>query len=523
MGKWDNETSAYYSYDYPTFATESPLQQFYYDVTEGYLFTFTEEVQLFSMGEPYVELYRSYSNPKDLCKLGDYYFGCYQGSNRGNIGFCTYTRNANGVIDINSIDPLGTSTRPFTPGEPQSIFICEAVDSLSKSVRIMYCFNSPTLVNMGVRFENINQNIHDFPQLLISAQPIKIKKGTSEVDITGADLPQRENPSEDDPGDGNLNPTGDPIPFPDLPVIDIQSTGLITLYKPSSSDLSAFSSYLWSSDLYDTIKKMWDSPLENIISFMAVPYNPYTTASIPVKMGGVSIPNVTMPLIVNQFHELTCGSLNIEEYYGNFLDYGYTKMSLYLPYVGIVPINAEEVMGGTMTIRYVIDNLSTEGVCMVRVSRGDYNAVSLHYKCNVGYKIPLSMRDYSGMYSQVVNGVVGVGSSIATGGASGVVGALGSATANAVMGAKVHTQRSGGISANSGTMDIEYPYLIIERPIRSQTTDYKKFYGIPSNTTKRLSSLSGFTVVDRVISDGLHCHTDEKQEIMNYLTSGVIL
>lgn len=472
-------------------------------------------VDLIHIGKTYSNGFINQTKPKIICKFGKYFLGTWgniAGDGSVHLNFALYNYD-NGLYTVKEMIG-GFSHNTGGGAEEQYCWICSLVNPLSGQSIISIIEWVYLLETNGVNQWNINDNL-PLSNTRIKWLPINT--------LGEADLDKSEDTSGEGGGKGNLDTSSDNIPWNDAPSLDLQSTGFLTMYAPTSSELASLSSFLWSSDLVDTIKKMWDSPMENIISLMAVPLTPSTSGSAPVKIGGVET-GVSMNLLTNQFFMLNCGSIDIKEYYGNALDYNpYTKLSIFLPFVGIVPLSSDDAMDGKIEVRYLIDLLSCEGVAQIKITRADYEGVTHHYKCNVGYRIPLSMRDYSGMYQSIVGGTLAVGSAVALGGGVATGGALVSATSNAVNSSKVNTQRSGGISANSGILDILYPYLIIERPVQSLANNYKKFNGYPSNITSKLKNLSGFTIVDRIIGDGLSCHEDEKELIYNQLKQGIIL
>jgi hypothetical protein len=69
----------------------------------------------------------------------------------------------------------------------------------------------------------------------------------------------------------------------------------------------------------------------------------------------------------------------------------------------------------------------------------------------------------------------------------------------------------------------QYAYLILNRPIQSLPSGFGENFGYPSNVTRTLSALTGFTQVDEVHLNGINATSDELAEIETLLKEGVIL
>ena len=135
-----------------------------------------------------------------------------------------------------------------------------------------------------------------------------------------------------------------------------------------------------------------------------------------------------MPPATTQFVDVDCGSLFIDEHYGSALDYNpYTKISLFLPFVGMVEIDTDEVMNQTIFIKYRVDIVS--GTCVAKIFVGDVEDKSCLYQFNgdCAVSMPLNSADFSTYRAAFIQAVKAVGA-IATGGASAAMGATDAAS-----------------------------------------------------------------------------------------------
>ena len=64
------------------------------------------------------------------------------------------------------------------------------------------------------------------------------------------------------------------------------------------------------------------------------------------------------------------------------------------------------------------------------------------------------------------------------------------------------------------------PFVYLERPVQSRPNAYDSQYGYTCNKYLQLSTLSGYTEVDDSIHLAIAATEEEKERILEYLTSG---
>lgn len=322
-------------------------------------------------------------------------------------------------------------------------------------------------------------------------------------------LPPTNTPTPTDTGD-----TPPSVP----PVTSGSANGLWKVYNPSEGQLQAFGAWLWSSDIIEQIVKMISNPMNAIIGLHALYATPETGGAQSIKAGYLDS-GVSAPVVTNQYTSINCGSVIVPEAYKNALDYDYTNVSVYLPFIGIVPLNTREVMGSKISIRYRVDVLTGTCLATISVSRQSSNAVLYTFSGNCAVQIPLTSGNYGTLLTGLLSAVGGVAASVATGGAAlPAVAGVGSAIVNA----RTNVSRTGNLGSNAGALGIRIPYLIITRPIAYDATNYSNYYGYPANKTVTLSSVSGFTRCKSVHVEGLPATEEEKTMIETALKNGVI-
>ena len=383
---------------------------------------------------------------------------------------------------------------------------------------------SKLYIAYGANYDGIPLHISDV-QTIISGggdfnisneYEIKWHDGSS-IDVD--ELPVEPDSSEPSTGWGDYDNDSDPIPFPDLPVLGAYNSGFLAVYNPSVGEIADFARYLWSNDVFDIIKKFISSPMDLIVSLSVVPVAPLLGDTTEIKIGGIAC-GVNSTLIANQYMAFDCGTLDVGLYYGSALDFGaYSKISIYLPFIGVRSLKTDEVMGGSVAVRYNIDFVSGACVAFVKCIRPGLTAVLYSYEGNIATQIPLTSRDFSGIYSSIIRGVL---TPAISGGGTGAAAQGVAQSAMNVMTQKPHVERSGNISANAGLLGLKTPYLIIERAIQSYPKQAYKFYGYPCNQTLKLSSIKGYTECEAEILD-ISCTVEEMNEIRSVLREGVIL
>lgn len=331
--------------------------------------------------------------------------------------------------------------------------------------------------------------------------------------------PFENNPSRTGGGKGKYEKQGDKTGKPGLPTSGVLQSGFIAMYAPTSGQLQTLGAKLWSDDFFDTFIKLWNDPMEAIISLGLVPFTPPSTGSTAVYIGNYNT-EMTMPRVTSQYITLSCGSVSLSEYWGSALDYGpYTEAEIFLPFVGMRKIDIDDVMGKTVSVDYNVDLLGGEAVCYVTVD----DVVLYDFKCNLQTNIPISSSSYASLYSGILKGVSGAALGAAAGGAMGAAtGALTSAV-NVITTKHSTIERGSEMSPNAGALGLLTPYLIIHRVVQSLPTGFNRFKGYPSNVTRTLGSLSGYVQVEYCHLEGIPATDNELAEIESYLKSGVII
>ena len=356
------------------------------------------------------------------------------------------------------------------------------------------------------------------------------------------------NPFDNNQGDGDQggneesDDDSDPVEVPDLPTLDISDLGGINLYRVTAADVTALLAYLNSATPGDNILKWFTNPIQAIVSLHVLPYPVEVVGSDAIKILGLSATG-TAGFKIKQFQEWELGGVRVPYGFDNtFLDYEpFTKVSIYLPFVGIRQLDTDEVMGQSLTVTYQFDNVS--GSCIAFITVNGSVRYTFSGSCAIG--IPISQSNWGQTYMAaatiaaggIASGVSagsaaaaaasgsGTGAMISAAAQDGLLGAGGGIAKASGLGSflgKPTVSRSGAISGAASALGVPYPYIIIERPTKASSANPAPVTGLISGRTLPLGSLSGYNIIESVHLSGVPATASELDEIERLLYQGVM-
>ena len=360
------------------------------------------------------------------------------------------------------------------------------------------------------------------------------------------------------------------------------NTGLFTMYACDVGQLSNLGEYLYSDSILDAIGKeimsfLWNSPIEGCISLHSYPFSlPSAGSSTNAKFGSLELENVQLNRLTDSAMQINWGSVQLKEYWGNFLDYApHTKVDLYLPWgTGFVSLDPHDCLPGAITI---VTNVElSKGTCVHTVS-GKAGIIGVYGgKCST--ELPLTALDTGGkvLATTVAVGAAAVGAVAAGAGSMAVAanagniqqavnsttstmaslgatipqgvaagGAVAGAMASAISApynaistvaagvavpsaiAAIRTppsiQRSGSFYSSGAGLGPQTPFVIVSRPEQNVPSSYGAQFGYPSNIYSGLGRGIGYTEVASIHLHGIPATEPELTEIERFLKGGVIL
>lgn len=333
-------------------------------------------------------------------------------------------------------------------------------------------------------------------------------------------------------------------PVPVVPTIPIPFTsandGLISVYHPTDAQLKAFASWLWVTYADPSIDKLWNNPFDGVIGLMEIYCTPTDNGYKNIRSGFLDsgINSAT----ISRYTEIDCGSIYIPEYYNNYLDYSpYSKAHVYLPFIGIVELNVDDVVGHAVNINYKIDEYN--GSCIAQITCAkhsevngedvDYSAVVYQFSGNCAVELPLAGGTQSAIRAGLIQAAAYGLSSVIGGVVSGVSGNIGAGisqigygAANAigsVVSAKSSVQHSGSFGSSFGALGIKTPFIIISRPKQLCVLNYPLEYGYPAHACVTIGACSGYLRVREVHVKSATATDEEKTKIEELLKAGVFV
>ena len=325
----------------------------------------------------------------------------------------------------------------------------------------------------------------------------------------------KNNDSEDAENDGYTNP--------DLPSdkdngeTPIDTVGLLTsTYVLTNDKLTNIANKLWDSSFIDNIKLVNNNPIENVCS----------VKMLPIKVSGeekeVYIGNVNFGINGEKissnyspwYSERKTVSLKSDlPIWANYAPF--TKMSIYLPYIGYKELDVNRFMGRSIQVKYIVDVLT--GMCKAVILNDLGKVISFDGNCGVDIPLTASNKaqhDFSYLQS-IVGGVASVASKDVIGATMNVQNAISNPFTSQTSGCNTPT-----CSSNEGNvlaLYIDYPHI-------QYPSTFAKEKGLPCNLSLVAKKCSGYTKVasNNMDVSGIPCLDEEKERLRNIITSGFI-
>lgn len=356
-----------------------------------------------------------------------------------------------------------------------------------------------------------NPNVTD--DLLRTIIAILTKPATTPATITdpSTDNPTNTDPNPPDTGGGATPPLVVPVG---------SASALWAVYNPTQAEVNSLGAWLWSNNFVDQLLKMFNDPMQAIIGLHKTFIPPITGGVQDIKVGYLNsgVSSLTVPV---QYSSVDCGTIDCAEYFGNVFDYSpYTRIYLYLPFIGFKELEVAQVMRSRINVTYHGDAFTGTCLAEVAVNRdGESGGVLYTYSGDCAARYPLSHGSYMGIVNAIAGIGIGIGTALAGAPSVGIAGAVGMAQH-----ARATVEHSGSFSGNSGAMGIKKPYLVVMRPQPAMANNYEHFTGQPSNSNVVLGSASGYVRVKECHVEDITTATDaEKQMIESALKTGVII
>lgn len=355
--------------------------------------------------------------------------------------------------------------------------------------------------------------------------------------------------------DTNFADNSDTVEEDALPSINAIGTGFATIFTPSKQQLYSLSRLFWDSNFFTFMQNLVENVEDMFTSLAMVPFTVTQGATVEVTWFGFSATGIYLTLAAEQYFEFDMGSINLNDdnrifKYDNCLDYSpFSKLGIYLPFIGFQDLDIDECRNKTIHLVYRIDILSGACVALIKLN----GATLYQFSGNCLTQIPITSESMASAVSDVVNVGIAAASARVAGAASAADAAaaessdkmsqaqkdahkmharvsqtnadnhLKSACANASMGLKPQFNKTGSVSSSVSMLSVKQPYLFLTTSKLSIPGNYQHYAGFPCNMTGKLNTFSGYTVVESIRLNDLVATTPEVEEIYQLLKEGVII
>lgn len=354
--------------------------------------------------------------------------------------------------------------------------------------------------------------------------------------------------------DTNFADHSDNVEEDNLPTISAVGTGFATIFTPSKSQLYQLSQLFWDSNFFTFMQNLVENIEDMFTSLAMVPFTVTQGSTVQVTWLGFGT-GISLTLAAEQYYEFDMGSIDLSNddrifKYSNCLDYSpFSKLGIYLPFIGFQDLDIDEVRNKTIHLIYRVDILSGACVALIKVN----GSTLYQFSGNCLTQIPITSENFSSAVSDVVNVGIAAASARVAGAASAADSAaaessdkmsqaqkeahraharvsqtnadnhLRSAAANAAMGLKPQYNKSGSVSSSVSMLAVKQPYLFLTTSNLAIPSKYQHYAGFPCNMTGKLNTFSGYTVVESIRLNDLVATTPEVEEIYQLLKEGVII
>lgn len=321
------------------------------------------------------------------------------------------------------------------------------------------------------------------------------------------------------------------------------------IYLCSPIAVKAFTKMLWGSTntgfidaFFKRVQNAVYNPVDSIITCHSLPsaFAPTGgTQATGIKAGGVDFSTYDEAcvgqIVANEWVHSGPYTYACEECWGNYSDYRDTKVSLYLPFCGIVPLDTSLFLSyqGELRVGITVDYWCNvlNGNCAAFIKTQDRFGDTKLIKVatgNCAQPCPISGND-RGM-QQKLGSLFGFGQSVlsaASGGSpiqimAGVAsGALG--VEQAFYTAPHHTEVVGSLNGAAGFAAATDIQIIFDIPIPINSGNYSLCRGRPSEVSRAVGEYSGHCELE-LHADSVNYATDEeKREIERICLNGILI
>lgn len=159
--------------------------------------------------------------------------------------------------------------------------------------------------------------------------------------------------------------------------------GFVSIYNPTYDEVDELSKKRF----YSVTQEQMLDLSQYIISFRKLYVDIPQIARELVYFGKYNT-NVSSNIITTNFIETDCGTITIEEYTKNSLDYNGVEIDLYLPFIGNISLNPNQVYGKPLRLVYRTNPLNGDCVAVILSD----NVQIAYSQGNVSFDVPINFK-----------------------------------------------------------------------------------------------------------------------------------
>lgn len=311
-------------------------------------------------------------------------------------------------------------------------------------------------------------------------------------------------------------------------------SGFNLYYVPSYHELIKSAYYSLNgvnnlSDFMNNTAALFLNPSTYIVSATAIPCDKSKFGAgalqSTIRLGGLVNFNVSCYPLSSLWGDSDVFPYTFDKlYYDSFLDFEpYTKITLFLPYIGFVPLKASECNGGSLTVQYRFEAITGKCIAFVKTTdRNGRNTGYYQYSGDAGFSLPWVGNNGGG--TQMIHSAASAAVSIAKNDKDQMQqfgGFLQEAAKFAAHDSRPHMQ--GGFGVNTGALGGDEIVLFIQRAQHAMPANYYDLHGYQTATGATVGDYSGFTAFSYVELTNCDATDAEKAEIEGLLKGGVYL
>ena len=293
---------------------------------------------------------------------------------------------------------------------------------------------------------------------------------------------------------------------PSAPAVNSVKLSNLHNYWVTESQMLSFYEAVWNTDLTDFVKGAFTGIYANLISnVVSLKYMPTSSVNLggtgessPVILGFKTYDELTVQTIGNATAPIVdIGSYQFSRAYNSFADYApYTDIRLYLPFVGVVPLDTNLFMGTggdtppTLNVKAQYDLQS--GLITYFIMRNNTMISSVSGRMAV--EVPISLQSGLDTFTTISSNFIGKATSFAGNAMSGnPIGMV----ADIAQGSATAPPQTVFSSVGGDGAFYAHPkcMIMIRHPQYNRPKNYSHVVGFPAYVTKKVNDLNGFNII----------------------------